>query len=108
MKAKSLRRRRLARVDIEAAADYYEDEAGPDVAHQFLESVRASFRAIKERPCTGSPRYTYALDMGDLRSRPVAGFPYLIFYTEQETHIEVWRVLHARSDIPTRLREPSS
>ena len=105
MRAKPLRRRRLARVDIEAAADYYEDEAGADVAHRFLAGVRASFRAIKERPGTGSPRFAYPLDLGDLRSRPVAGFPYLIFYTEQATHIEVWRVLHARSDIPARLQE---
>ena len=108
MTAKPLVRRRLVRVDIEAAADYYEAEAGPDVAHHFLESVRACFRAIKERPGTGTPRYDYALDLGDLRSRPVTGFPYLIFYTEQEMNIEVWRVLHARSDMPARLEGPDS
>lgn len=75
MTAKPLLRRRLARVDIEAAVDYYEVEAGPDVAHHFLESVRACFRAIKERPGTGTPRYDYALDMGDLRSRLSRAFP---------------------------------
>jgi toxin ParE1/3/4 len=92
-------------LDIEAAVDYYEAEAGPEVARRFLESVRASFRAIRERPGTGSPRYAFALDLGDLRSRPVAGFPYLVFYTEQEKHFEVWRVLHARSDMAARLGE---
>jgi toxin ParE1/3/4 len=35
-------------------------------------------------------------------------FPYLIFYMEQADHIDVWRVLHGRRDIPALMREPEA
>jgi toxin ParE1/3/4 len=45
------------------------------------------------------------LKIAGLRSRRVARFPYLVFYVEQEDHLEVRRVLHAKRDIPTWLEE---
>lgn len=38
----------------------------------------------------------------------VDGFPYLVFYVEQPGHLDVWRVLHARRDIPSWLRDPET
>ena len=35
-------------------------------------------------------------------------YPYLIFYLEQTDHIDVWRVLHAKTDIQAWLQDPSS
>jgi toxin ParE1/3/4 len=102
---KPLLRRRAARLDTEAASDYYEQEAGPDVARRFLEAVRASLDSIRDRPGAGSLRYADMLGIRGLRSRPVTGFPHLVFYLEEDAHIEVVRILHARSDIPTRLTE---
>jgi toxin ParE1/3/4 len=43
-----------------------------------------------------------------LRNWAVKGFPYLVFYIERDDHIEVWRVLHGRRDIPSRMREPEA
>jgi toxin ParE1/3/4 len=46
------------------------------------------------------------LDIPGLRSWPLRRFPYVIFYIEQENHIDVWRVLHARRDIPALMQQP--
>jgi toxin ParE1/3/4 len=36
----------------------------------------------------------------------LAGFPWLVFYVERQDRIDVWRVLNARSDIPTWMAVP--
>ena len=103
MKAKIVLRRRSARLDLDQAADHYEGDAGPDVALRFVDAVESAYRTIGERPSAGSSLWAEQLGIAGLRSRPVAHFPYLIFYLEEDEHIEVWRVLHARRDIPTSL-----
>ena len=40
-----------------------------------------------------------------LRSWPLRGYPYLVFYVERDDHVDVWRLLHAERDIPAWLRE---
>jgi len=103
--AKPLIHRRTARIDIDLAADYYEHEAGPDVALRFVDAVEAAFLAIADRPRAASPGWSERLKIAGLRSRPVARFPYLVFYKEHVDWIEVWRVLHAQRDIPASLGE---
>lgn len=103
MSGKTLNRRRDARLDIEAASDYYNSEVGPETAHRFLEAVEATLDRIRIHPGTGSPRYAHIIGIADLRSRKIDRFPYLVFYIEQPDHIDVWRVLHAQRDIPATL-----
>ena len=98
-------RRRQARLDVEAAIDFYLAEAGEHVALAFIDAVEASVLAISRHPAAGSPRYGQALNLPQLRSRAVKDFPYLIFYAEIDNRIEIWRVLHARRDIPQHLAE---
>ena len=43
--------------------------------------------------------------MRDLRSWPVRGFPYLVFYAERGDRIDILRLLHTARDIPESLRE---
>ncbi|HYJ29851.1 MAG TPA: type II toxin-antitoxin system RelE/ParE family toxin [Allosphingosinicella sp.] len=95
--------RLAAEQDIDAAADYYADQAGDDIAHGFVEAVRSAYRTIGDRPGTGSPRYGKLADIDGPRSRKVARFPYLVFYVEREHHIDVLRVLHLHRDIPAAL-----
>lgn len=33
------------------------------------------------------------------------GFPWIVFYLEFETHVDVWRVLHAKRDMPAWLAD---
>jgi toxin ParE1/3/4 len=69
-----------------------------------IEALQSACRAIADRPGLGSPRYAQELALPGLRSRDVKGFPYLVFYIERDD-IGVWRVLHGRRDIPSRMRE---
>jgi toxin ParE1/3/4 len=102
---KPVRPRELARRDIEAAVDYYVRETKPGVALGFIEALQSAYRAIAEHPSLGSPRYAQELALPGLRSWAVKGFPYLVFYIDRGAHIDVWRVLPGRRDIPSRMRE---
>lgn len=105
MSAKPVVRRGQASADIGAAVTYYLDEADADLADRFIVEVESAIRAIAEAPGTGSPRFGGMLQMPGLRSRRVAGFPFLIFYFEADHRIEIWRVLHERRDLAGTLLE---
>ncbi|HEX8225241.1 MAG TPA: type II toxin-antitoxin system RelE/ParE family toxin [Allosphingosinicella sp.] len=94
-----------AELDVDTIADRYTAEAGEDVARAFAEALRAAYRAISERPRTGSLRFGEEYDVSGLRSRLLGRFPYFVFYIERDDHIDVWRVIHAQRDIPAVLRQ---
>lgn len=54
-------------------------------------------------PASGSPSLGQALDLPGLRAWPVPRFPFLLFYMEQADHLDLWRMLHARADLPQHL-----
>jgi toxin ParE1/3/4 len=108
VKAKPVVPRERARRDLEEAIDYYGHEAGADVAMVFIDAVREAYRIISLRPAAGSPRYAHELDLPGLRSRKLGRFPYLVFYIERDGHIDVWRLLHAKQDIPSWMQSGSS
>ena len=106
MTAKPVVLRELARRDIDAAGDYYADQAGEDVALGFIDALESACRLIATRPATGSPVYGHELGLPGLRHRKLKRYPYLVFYVDRGDHVDVWRVLHAQRDIPARMREP--
>ena len=99
--------RRLATEDLRHAATWYATEAGGAVARRFIDATQKAFTHIGRRPGIGSPRYAVELAWPGLRSHPLDGFPYLIFYVEQTGHLDVLRVLHTHRDIPTSLADPA-
>ena len=82
MSGKPVRPRAQARRDIEHAIDYYLRDAGAEIAFAF---------------------YAHELALPGLRAFALRRYPYLAFYVERDDHIDVWRVLHARRDIPARM-----
>lgn len=90
--------------DIEEAIGYYEREADTPVALGFVDALERACAHVGRHPGTGSPRYAHALDLPGLRSWPPARYPYIVFYMERADHIDVWRVLHERRDIPAWLQ----
>jgi toxin ParE1/3/4 len=102
---KAIVRRLSEQLDVEEAIDFYRLEAGQTVAIGFVDALQQAYRLISEQPGAGSSRYAHALDLPGLRSWPVRKYPFVIFYFEQETHVEIWRVLHAARDIPTWIAE---
>ncbi len=106
MAAKPVVPRGRAHRDVEEAVAWYLAEAGADTALGFISALEKTYAAIGDRPGIGSPRYAHELDLSGLRHRKLARFPRLVFYVEQADHIDVWRVLDARRDLPAWLAEP--
>jgi len=92
-----------ATADIREAVVYYRDEAGAEIARQFIDDVEEAVRQIADWPGTGSTRFAELLGLPGLRSSAMGRFPHVIFYMEGDDHVDVWRVLHARRDIPDTL-----
>lgn len=105
MTSKPVVLREVARRDVDSAIDFYLAETGEAVALRFIGALQATIFAIGRHPAAGSPRYGQELDLPGLRNRVVARFPYAVFYVERERDVDVWRVLHARRDIPAQLGE---
>jgi toxin ParE1/3/4 len=101
--AKPVVPRVLAISDVEAALDHYLSEAGSNVADGMVDALDKAFAHIGRQPGTGSPRYAHELNLPGLRSWPLTRYPYLVFYIERDDHIDVWRELHAKRDIPAWL-----
>jgi toxin ParE1/3/4 len=60
---------------------------------------------VGRHPHSGTLRFSYDLDLPELRAWPVPGFPYLVVYIERDDEIDVWRILHTRRDIPSALAD---
>jgi toxin ParE1/3/4 len=100
--------RARASQDIDDALTYYLTEAGEAVALRFIDAVEAAFRHLSAHPSSGSLRFAYELDLPGLRAWPLHRFPWLVFYSETDQQVDVWRVLHGRRDIPAWLGETLS
>ncbi len=96
--------RALAAADIDSAVVYYRTEACPAVALDFVEALEAAIGHLSQHPLAGSLRFAYELGIPGLRCWSLRRFPYLVFYlTAHDDRVDVWRVLHARRDIPASL-----
>ena len=106
MSGKPVVLRERAQQDIDEAIGHYLAEAGEAVALDFVDALEDVCQRIGDQPGSGSPRYAHDLDIPGLRFRVVGKFPYLVFYVERGTGVDIWRVLHGARDIPAWLREP--
>ena len=105
MTSKPILPRESASRDVEDAVDYYLNEAGEQIALSFIEALEHAYHQITNHPASGSPRYAHELNLPGLRSWPLQRYPYLIFYVELPSHIDIWRVLHGQRDIPAWLHD---
>jgi toxin ParE1/3/4 len=98
-----VRLRERAATDIEQAVSHYLAEADTEVALRFVDAVERAVGQIGRSSHAGSPRFSYELEIPGLRVRPLARFPYLVFYVVGDDGVDVWRVLHSRRDIPSAM-----
>jgi len=89
--------------DVDKGVAYYLNEDSEQAALGFVDALE---KAFSRHPATGSPRYAHELNLPGLRCWPMSRYPYLIFYVELSDHIDVWRVLHGKRDIPAWMRDP--
>lgn len=103
MNSKPVIPRELANQDVEAALAHYLETASPAVALGFIDSLESACGRLARTPAAGSMRYAHELDLPGLRFWPLQRYPYLVFYVEGDSHVDVWRVLHEKRDIPAWL-----
>lgn len=106
MTAKPIVPRERARQDVGEAIAHYLREADADTAIRFIDMLESAYTTIAAHPAIGSPRYAHELGIPGLRSWRLKTYPYLIFYSELDDRIDIWRVLHALRDIPARMKGP--
>lgn len=100
MKVKPVVPRAIADRDVGEAIAYYLEQGTVDAALGFIDALEKAYLHIGRHPAAGSPRYAHELNLPDLRFWCVPGYPHVVFYTESDEHIDVWRVLHGQRDIP--------
>lgn len=108
MAAKPVQFRELATFDLESASSYYVADADVATAIRFVDAVEAAANRIGRNPRLESLRFAYELAVPDLRVVAAGRFPYLLFYLERETSVDVWRLLHTSRDIPASLQDPNT
>jgi toxin ParE1/3/4 len=96
--------REAADRDVEEIIDHYLAEGAASPAAAFVDAFQRALEQISTNPALGSPRYALQLRIPGLRVWALKRFPYLVFYVERESIVEVWRVLHVQRDIPRWLQ----
>ncbi len=104
MKPRRVVLREIAERDVDAAIEHYLTEAGVAVAVRFIDAMETAVHHISLHPLSGSPRYATEIDIPDLRTWTLKGFPYLVFYVVN-SQVDIWRVLHGQRDIPEWLQD---
>ncbi|MDI1254097.1 type II toxin-antitoxin system RelE/ParE family toxin [Thermomonas sp.] len=94
-----------ARRDLDEAATWLADQGGKALELSIVDALDATKDFIERHPGAGATRYATLVKIGELRFWPIKGFPYLVFYVERATHMDIWRVLHAHRDIPAWMEE---
>lgn len=95
----------LANRDIEEIIEYYLAEQAERAALGFIDALEKAYVCLSSHPASGISRYAHELGIPGLLCWSLRRYPYLVFYTEREDHIDIWRVLHGRCDIPERVAE---
>ncbi|MGB6105289.1 MAG: type II toxin-antitoxin system RelE/ParE family toxin [Pusillimonas sp.] len=100
--------RARAAQDVQDALAYYLTEASEKIAIGLLTELEQAYTHLSRFPEAGSNRYAYELNLPGLRAWPISSYPYVIFYMVVADHIDVWRVLHSKRDIPSWLSDTTS
>lgn len=95
----------MANRDVDEAIKHDLDQNAVPAALGLIDALEQAYVHISKHGATGSPRYAHELNLPGLRFWPLTRYPYLIFYVEQDDHIDVWRVLHAERDIPAWMHQ---
>ena len=86
--------------DILEQSDWYETQAGGNLAKRWEEAVTGTLVRIVRNPGAGAPCRFTAAELRGTRRMPVTGFAkYFIFYRSSESEILVLRMVHGARDL---------
>jgi toxin ParE1/3/4 len=90
--------------DIENAALYYANISNA-IFNAFYGQLQQAQRHIGRFPASGFSSYAPILNIPNLRFWMLSGFPYALFYVQEQQLCYVIRLVHLASDIPVSLKE---
>ena len=87
--------------DVDEQLDYYETEAGLELALRFFGAVEEAIQFLYRHPDAGSPIEFANPRLNGLRSWPVPGFENIRLYClrPDENTLRIVRVLHGKRDL---------
>ena len=87
--------------DFDEQLDYYETEAGLELAPRFFCAVEEAIQFLYRHPDAGSPKEFANPRLKGLRSWPVPGFENIRLYYLRldENTLRIVRVLHGKRDL---------
>lgn len=91
--------REKARHDLRHQLAYYRREASQGVALQLRMVAESSIRFLEQNPGVGSPTLGKELEIENLRTWRLTGFPLLWLYIEHTSHLDFLRLLGQQQDI---------
>jgi toxin ParE1/3/4 len=91
--------REQARYDLRHQLVYYRREASELVALKLRTVAESSLRFLEQNPGLGSPTLGKELEIENLRTWRLTGFPLLWLYIEHPAHLDFVRLLGQQQDI---------
>jgi toxin ParE1/3/4 len=91
--------REKARFDLRHQLAFYRREASEKVALQLRRVAESSMRLLEQNPGLGSPTLGKELEIENLRTWRLTGFPLLWLYIENPSHLDFVRLLGQQQDI---------
>jgi toxin ParE1/3/4 len=88
-----------ARADLRHQLAYYRREASEQVALQLRTVAESSLRFLEQNPGLGSPTLGKELEIENLRTWSLTGFPLLWLYIENPSHLDFVRLLGQQQHI---------
>jgi toxin ParE1/3/4 len=107
VKLKPVIPREQAHRDVEEALSHDLSEEATNAALGMIDALEKAYSPMGRYPETGLPHFAHDLNLPSLRAWQLKRYPYVVFYMEQTDHIDVWRVLHERRDVPAWLQDSS-
>lgn len=98
-------RRPQADTDLVEAVLSLREHASPTIAVEFVDRVEEALDLLSRHPLAGSGLIGVRVGIPGLRSLPVDGTAYVLFYRADSHRVDLVRVLHGRRDIDAELVE---
>jgi toxin ParE1/3/4 len=95
--------REKVRFDLRHQLAYYRREATEKAALQLRTVAESSLRFLEQNPGLGSPTLAKELEIENLRTWRLTGFPLLWLYIEHPSHLDFVRLLGQQQDVASIL-----
>ncbi|MDN8614150.1 type II toxin-antitoxin system RelE/ParE family toxin [Variovorax ginsengisoli] len=94
-------------MDVDEVIAHHLAEHARQAALGFIEALERAYANIGRHPANGSSRFAHELNLPGVRFWTLTWYSCSVFYVERDDHIDVWRVLHGRRDVPVWMEDPA-